>query len=145
MREVIRFGKTVTFEDLNPHNFHLKNDYINNILFCALNTFPYLNSEGIDAKIVRGFVSNGYMEQNLPLVYKEKYSYKYTQGLGLIITWDSYDSTEAILIIPKLVAGIKSNVLARIDHACKQVELLFEMTEPTKIYEVAGGEERQIA
>ena len=42
MRDVIKLGGDIAFEDLNPHNFHLKNDYINNLLFTALNILPPL-------------------------------------------------------------------------------------------------------
>lgn len=147
MRDVIKFGKTVTFEDLNPHNFHLKNDYINNILFVALSTFPMLNADGIDAKVLMGFVSNGYMEQNLPSLKDTKYAGKYTQGLGLRITWEDYQPITAIGIVTKLVSSIKSNVIARLDQDNHFVELFFEMTDETgtRVYEVIGGEERQIA
>ena len=145
MRDVIKFGKTVTLEDLNPHNFHLKNDYINNLLFAALSVFPYLNNKGIDAKVLRAFISAGYMDENMPEFKNERYSQKYSQGLGLLITWEDYTDLEAISEVSKLVSTIKSNVLARINHAKKQVEILFEMSDKSKVFELVGTEERQIA
>lgn len=146
MRDVIKFGKTVTFEDLNPHNFHLKNDYINNILFAALSTFPALNAEGVDAKVLRGFVSSAYMENNMPEMRKHDYSGRYTQGLGLQITWDEYEPIVAISLITKLVQSIKSNVLALINQEAEYVELFFEMPDEvgTCVYEITDAEKRQI-
>ena len=143
MRDVIKFGKTVTFEKLNPHNFHLKNDYINNILFVALSTFPLLESLGYELEVKQAFVSNAYMDAN-PELLDERMPGKYSQGLGLKLGIKDYDHYALLEDLPVAILQMKSKVHCYIDKQRKLVELFFEMEE-SKVYEVIGSEERRIS
>jgi hypothetical protein len=145
MRDVIKLGGDIAFEDLNPHNFHLKNDYINNLLFTALNILPPLAKYNIKPKILLAFVSNSYAQDNLEEYHTNPLFYKFTQGLALRITWDNYSQIDAITIIPDILKDVKSNVYAYLNQDESYVDLYFEMKDTTKVFEIIDGITRQIS
>lgn len=144
MRDVIRFGKSVTLEELNPHNFHMKNDYMNNILFMALNVLPALEELGYTPKVEQCFLSNKYTASN-PELLRERFSERYNKGLGMRVSLDPFDMVGVIVDIPRIVMSINSNVHAYVDMRRKLVEFFFEMPDESKVIEITDEEERRIA
>ena len=144
MREVIKFGKIVTFENLNPHNFHLKNDYINNLLFVGLSILPGLEALGYSPSVEQCFVSAKYMEAS-PELMNGRYSDKYSSGLAIRLSLADYDHYALVTDMPSLLSKVASKVYCYLHKNTKLLEFFFEMNDESKVIEVIGEEERRIA
>jgi len=92
MNEKLIIIKGITFDSLNPHNFHLKNDYINNILLVAFSTLPFFTDKD-NVRILNGFLSKSYVRSTDMVMATNN---KFTRGKSYSITWDNFNSIEAI-------------------------------------------------
>jgi len=108
MSNKIKFIEGITFESLNPHNFHLKNDYINNLLSTAFMILPSIADEVSTVKILKAFLSRSYLRSLdrdiVPAVYK------HSIGLALEVTWADWDMTKALLVADKLFSEIEEGI-----------------------------------
>jgi len=100
MNNKITFVDKITFDSLNPHNFHLKNDYINNLLSTAFLILPVVANEVENIRIKKGFLSKSYI-RSLDTEVKP-YFYKHSVGLALELTWKDWDINTALLIADTL-------------------------------------------
>jgi len=109
------FAKNVTIDNLNPHNFALKNEYITNLISTALNTIPYANDLlGVDSVVIsNGFASYKYMNEvslsnfvrnqkgcNNCMIQRELL---FSKGLAIGLTWKDFDPNIAIQVAKNIL------------------------------------------
>ena len=92
----VKFAENVTIESLNPHNFALKNEYIDNLLSTAWLLIPAIGREYGDLKIIRGFMSEAYMRSQNYRVENAPHIAQHAQGLALEVTWTMFNTDDAI-------------------------------------------------
>jgi len=138
MKGVIQFAKGITFEKLNPLNLALKNDYINNLFYTGFNSIPKFNEVFDGVRVIRSFVSNAYASANCKSMLKEKYGYKYTEGLAVMLTWDKFHPVDDIVKCLDVMTRLPNDavVLFHVDDKCVQV--LFGNVGPKQLIEVSS-------
>ncbi len=145
----IKFADNVTMESLNPHNFALKNDYINNLVYTALAIIPYANEYiGADkVRVTRGFLSRKYMQDEIRIPPKKVDDlYKHAEGLAIELTWDNFDTESAIGLarfILNPVTRFKDQVKIVINGNKKRISFYLNVNE-TEVYEDTTDGLRQI-
>lgn len=90
----VKFAENVSIENLNPHNFAMKNDYIDNLFSTAWLIVSKIGREQSGLKIIKGFLTAAYMREH----YKTDgadYLLKHAEGLALEVTWDMFTTDDA--------------------------------------------------
>lgn len=130
MNNTIRLADGLTFSDLNPLNFSLKNDYICNLFSTGLLLLPKINA-CFKFKIIRGFVSKSYIYETVTaepmseksadkielLEYNERVKsllYKHGEGLAIEIGLVGFKNTiEAMAeIVREIILDSKEKISA---------------------------------
>ena len=110
MAQVVIFNG-VDISTLNPHNFHLKNDYIDNLLSTAFLIFPKLKSifGNTSVRIEKAFLSASYVRNNFTTITDNLLAH--TKGLAVEFTWEGFDNDSATQVALHLYDAIKEPVL----------------------------------
>jgi len=102
----IVFAENVTIESLNPHNFAMKNEYIDNLISTAMLIVPKIAMEHSGIRVLRGFLSNAYIRDNFKTDIAD-YVQKHSMGLAIELSWDMFDLDEAtsmgLLLIEQVI------------------------------------------
>lgn len=128
MKNDIKLCDGITFENLNPLNFALKNAYISNLFSTGLMIIPRL-AELATFTIEKGFLSKQYINDN----YKEAKQdmYRHGEGLALEIRFDVWDKDGMVLCAHKLYQEIDENIKVEID--CDQERFRVYRDVPKKM------------
>ena len=95
------FGDNIKMNNINPHNFALKNDYISNLMTTCLSIIPVVNRVvgKENSRVTRGFLSRQYMIDHFEMSGSlQEDLLKFSQGLALEMTFEPYDNDVAITI-----------------------------------------------
>lgn len=117
----------IGLEELNPYNVALKNDYLDNLLTTAFSVIPNIYPViGYPIIIKRAFCSYRLMQND----HKPETPHlieKYTQGLGIRITWDQWDFHVAKEAANAVYANIPGNMHIVINNDEKHISFYFNM------------------
>lgn len=97
MKYGVVFAENVTIESLNPHNFAIKNEYIDNLLSTAWLLIPKIGVRQSGIRIIKGFLSEAYMRKH----YKTDnalHLLQHSRGLALEVSWDMFTVDDALLV-----------------------------------------------
>ncbi len=108
MNNNIKLIENVTFNSLNPHNFHLKNDYINNLLSTAFLILPVIDELIEKVEVRKGFLSRSYVRATIKNV--KPYEYQHTIGLAIEVTWSDWSYDSALIVAEKLFSSIEEGL-----------------------------------
>lgn len=66
----MRFYKGISYAELNPYNFALKNDYVQNLIYSGQSLFSSIKKivGNSNIKVTRGFLSRRYLHDILPKI-----------------------------------------------------------------------------
>jgi hypothetical protein len=135
-KDLLKIIEGISFSDLNPHNFHLKNDYINNILITAFSVLPVIAKEDLlDVRVIEAFVSSSFIKSST-----DKYLRKHFNGRALRITWRGFKVADAIQVALSLFEEI-----AHVEIVIDNVEdwiMINRNCDRSVIIEYNGTEER---
>lgn len=116
----IVFAENVTIESLNPHNFAMKNEYIDNLISTAMLIIPKIACEHTGIRIIRGFVSAAYIRDNYNTDVAD-YVLKHANGLALEVTWDMFDLDDSTSVGLTLIDSIQEPLFVLIDMSRKKL------------------------
>lgn len=122
MKNEIKIGRKITYEDLNPHNFALKNRYVTNLLTTALAVIPTLEDfVGGSAYIKKGFTSKGYTtyEKGTPTPFESRLG----EGLALVISVDPFDDMLVTAALKSVLRSSDARFKFTIDKDEKSVDI----------------------
>lgn len=85
----IKIVGEINVRDLNPYNFHLKNDYMENLLSTGFLILPILYEQVSNLKIINGFISSSFMRSKKRTLSQE--DKRFTRGLALSVTFDNFE------------------------------------------------------
>lgn len=141
MKNDIKIAGDITFSQLNPHNFSLKNDYINNLFTTALMIIPRLYQHlNENIELIKGFVSKQYITDNYTEM--DKHVYKHGEGLGL--EFKLPDNKERLLIsLRQLLNDIEEPLEIRI-NLINETFSCFRDVRESAIFEISSAGERVI-
>ena len=109
---VLKFADKVTMNEMNPHNFALKNHYISNLISTALYVLPYANAcigQQV-VRVTRGFLSRSYILTELQIPkHKTEDIFKHSEGLAVEITWDNFDMDTALDLVSYITNPVTGN------------------------------------
>jgi len=108
MKHELKFADKVTMDELNPHNFALKNEYISNTISTALNVLPVINAiVGSDkVNVTRCFLSRRFIfdEMNIPVDRIDDFLL-HSEGLAIEVSIDEWEHELAILICKEVISN----------------------------------------
>jgi len=87
------FAENVTIEALNPHNFALKNEYIDNLISTAWLVVTRVAPEVEGIKVIKGFLSESYIRANFKSAGDAVF--QHGKGLALELTWNDFTVDKA--------------------------------------------------
>ncbi len=99
MSDQIIIAKGVSLSTLNPQNFALKNDYMNNLISTAFMAFPVAAEILGDRKffVKRGFQSHAYVTEEVESAITSELI-KHTKGLAVEFTWEGWTEENALVV-----------------------------------------------
>lgn len=111
MNEQIVIANGVSISTLNPQNFALKNDYMDNLLSTAFMVFPIAIEVLGDRRFIikRGFQSHAYITQEVEAAITSEL-FKHTKGLALEFTWEGWTEEDALIVAKALYQRMKEPV-----------------------------------
>ena len=121
----------ISIVELNPENFALRNDYIDNLFATAyLVINKIINPTGIHATVVRGFLSDKFIKSELSdEAVGHSLIWKHGKGLAIEITWEGFTYQNALTIA--------SNFVQSNDYvACIITDSTLQIYRKTKVQEV---------
>lgn len=110
----VKFAENISIESLNPHNFAMKNEYIDNLISTAWLIIPKIATDVDGLRVVKGFLSDAYMRQNYRLEKLEHLT-RHGSGLALELTWESFTVDDATSIGIKLLEETLEPLLVIVD------------------------------
>jgi len=118
MKNELKFADKVTMDDLNPHNFALKNEYISNTISTALNILPIINSiVGSDkVNVTRCFLSRKFIFDEM-VIPSDRFNdfLLHSEGLAIEVSLDDFDDDLAIFISKEVILKNETPLKALID------------------------------
>jgi len=107
------FAKGVTLAEVNSENFHMKNDYADNLIVTCMEILPIIDNNVSSIKIINGFISrkklfNEVLDSTKSPTPDQK---KHCKGLALELTWKSYSRESALTIAHLLLKELHHEVL----------------------------------
>ena len=109
MDNKLKITQNITLESLNPHNFHLKNDYINNLLSTAFIILPIVAEHVTGIEVTKGFLSRSYLRSPSRDIKISHVVYKHSIGLALELTWDNWTYEEALIVAEDIYERASDN------------------------------------
>jgi hypothetical protein len=95
------FAKGITLNEVNPENFHLKNNYADNLITTCLMVFPFLDTRVSELFVTHGFISRKKLFNEI-IEKDDKHSKvataeqkKHCKGLALEVSWKGFDRDKA--------------------------------------------------
>lgn len=114
----LKLAHGIKISDLNPHNFALKNDYMNNIISCGLILTDCISKCGFknSVNIVKGFLSNSYIADNLAVSAGKCIDFlmQHSRGNAIEITFDDFTVDKAIDFSKDMLYSARDN-----DEICR--------------------------
>lgn len=136
------FAKGVTISEVNPDNYHMKNNYADNIFATCLSVLPIVDTFVKNIRVVKGFIALKKYKSDNGEDNQRSNEKKYCKGLGLEITWDDYNKKSCRIIASKILMDLPGeNFIIIIKD--NSVEFL-RKTLTTKIIEKVDKEFREI-
>ena len=137
---VLRNGFSI--RDLNPENYALKNDYIDNLFTTAYQVIDKIAiPSGLNISIVRGFLSRNYIENELSKEAEgHTLIYRFSKGLALSITWDDFNYASALTVARHFVDSV-SNSTCIVTDKCLEV---YRKTKKQEILHKTSSETRRV-
>ena len=88
----------VTLNTLNPQNYSLKNDYLENLLVTAFTAFPAAAKVIGDRRFIvrKGFIPYSVLQENDPRASSDQI--KHTKGLAVRFAWDGWTPEEGMWV-----------------------------------------------
>lgn len=103
------FAEGITLNQINPHNFSLKNKYMDNLITTSMTVLPVIERslENKQLKILKGFLSNSYALDRFETMTRSLILH--TKGLALEISWDDFNENNAYFVAHNLFDYAKKN------------------------------------
>ena len=117
----VKFAENVTIESLNPQNFAMKNDYIDNLISTALLLIPKLCRVHDDLIITRGFISHAHMNANVVIGSHNDYLRQHEKGLALEVSWSNFDVEDATKISVMMLESFNEPILIVVNTKDKKI------------------------
>lgn len=131
-----------TLWDLNPLNYALKNDFMENLVYIAYCVNSIVDHLGEDVKIVKAFCPESMFKD---AVGKEK---KHSYGNAIALTWKGYDKDD-VKANPIFTMFVDKNNVPAINVMIYSDRVMFfvdsdDSTEPAYVAEDTNGSYRVI-
>jgi hypothetical protein len=139
MKNQILFTKDVTLEHLNPLNYSLKNDYMNNLFVTGFSILPIINRiTAMPIIVKRAMASRKTLRSGNKPVWSIENTYldKFTEGMALSVTWDGFEINEAAEIANAIMTGLDEKVVIFINSMDKYMNV-YRDTREKVIYEAS--------
>lgn len=140
----LMFAENCSIEQLNPHNFALKNNYIDNLISTGMTLIPRLSNYGIgQVTVLKGFLSRAYVTQNIGC-FKYDFMHKHTEGLAVELTWDNFDVSDATSTALGLAETIPEPVLLVVNTDKKSLAIYRDTLDQTVVNQIVSGQIRTV-
>jgi hypothetical protein len=138
------FAENVTIESLNPHNFAMKNEYIDNLISTAWLLIPKIARQQSGLRIVKGFLSDSYMRQHYRTDNAD-YILKHAKGLALEVTWDMFTADDATNVGHDIIRECLEPIYVIVDSSRKKICIYRRyLTDKSVLAQLVDGSQRVV-
>jgi len=135
------FTQGITIRSLNPDNYAMCNDYMDNVWTTGIQILPEISKGLIELKVVSCFTSaSAIRAKSKSFGWRER---KVSQGLAISLTWYDWKHVTALAIAKKLLNEYHENVHVYINDSNKTITIYRRMRDNV-IKEIVQGHTRTI-
>jgi len=137
---MLEFTPGVTIATLNGIEQRLGNDYIDNLLEIGIVLLPELYKHKPSYKVVRAFTPKARLERGVEVNWFHR---KFTRGLAITVTWDDWNTEDAIALGRGLLTDYKRKCHYIVNTDDKTFTVLIKMRDKS-MTEVIDGKKRDL-
>ncbi|HNX38197.1 MAG TPA: hypothetical protein PL124_03940 [Candidatus Cloacimonadota bacterium] len=140
----IQFADGITLLNLNPFNYALKNDYINNLMNTGMCILPIVADTVVgDISIKKCFTSKKQFLNNDYEKEDPRLSDKFSEGLAIRLTWDEYDANMATQLAYRVMSQLELKMNIAINNTANHITFYLD-TDDQSIYEITPDNSKRI-